>query len=289
MFRIFFLPDDKERQSALGAFGGIPYLHRKAVTSFGVLISPKLGPGPDDWLAHFYEAGQTFEQYKIRPGRVEGDKNEVVLQPLGEEIAGEMLEMVVGLAAAYFPTLRFTVKDAIPTSALGFESEPIYDSSAIINRIRQFPPISRYALIALTSQDLYHTDPTNFVFSVCNTPAKVAVLSTARLQSARGDSQLFYLRVAKLVVTAVCLAAGLKHCTYYECVMNGAWSVEELDRAPLHVCPICLRKLLFCFDFNPMDWYSGLLAYTQRLPAPFIPATEWLQTRISLFQASLAK
>jgi len=35
----------------------------------------------------------------------------------------------------------------------------------------------------------------------------------------------------------------LEHCIYYQCVMNGANSVEEADGAPMHLCPVCLRKL----------------------------------------------
>jgi archaemetzincin len=289
MARIFTLPDDKDRQHAMGAFGGTPFLHRKAVTSFGALISLKKGPGPDDYLAHCYEAGQTFEQYRLLPGRVDGDRNTVVLQPLGEEISGEMLDILVGVSTAFFPKLTFTVKDALPMAALGLNAEPIYDSSAVVNSLRQPPSLSRYALIALTSEDLYHTEPSNFVFALNNAVAKIGVISTNRLQRAGGDSQLVYLRMAKMMIGAVCLAAGLKRCIYYECVMNGVWSVEELDNLPLHFCPICLRKLLFCFDFDPMEWYAGLLACFQRLPAPFLPEAEWLRARISIFQASLAK
>lgn len=36
---------------------------------------------------------------------------------------------------------------------------------------------------------------------------------------------------------------GLKHCPYFHCNMNAAFSLDSILRRPLHICPICLRKL----------------------------------------------
>ncbi len=36
---------------------------------------------------------------------------------------------------------------------------------------------------------------------------------------------------------------GMEHCVYYECAMNGANSLDEDDKAPLHLCPVCMAKV----------------------------------------------
>jgi archaemetzincin len=40
--------------------------------------------------------------------------------------------------------------------------------------------------------------------------------------------------------------------------MNGANSVSETDRHPLHFCPTCLRKLLWNLDADPMTYLTAL-------------------------------
>lgn len=36
---------------------------------------------------------------------------------------------------------------------------------------------------------------------------------------------------------------GLKHCIYYDCVMNGSNHLEESKRRSRLLCPVCLRKM----------------------------------------------
>lgn len=90
----------------------------------------------------------------------------------------------------------------------------------------------------------------------------VAIVSTARFldgvteADARCKDSRFNIKVDHRYVDALVLRRtmkilahelshlfGLKHCIYYQCVMNGWASLEEMDKSPLHLCPICLRKL----------------------------------------------
>ena len=41
----------------------------------------------------------------------------------------------------------------------------------------------------------------------------------------------------------LCHVLGMTHCPYYECLMNGSNLVNEADKKPFLLCPICLRKL----------------------------------------------
>lgn len=49
---------------------------------------------------------------------------------------------------------------------------------------------------------------------------------------------------------------GLRHCQWLQCVMQGSNHLEEADRRPLDLCPICLRKLQAALGFSIMERYQ---------------------------------
>ena len=57
---------------------------------------------------------------------------------------------------------------------------------------------------------------------------------------------------------------GMEHCIHFHCVMNGANNQSEMERAPQHLCPVCLRKLQLCTDFNLVRRYTDLLVFYRR-------------------------
>ena len=52
--------------------------------------------------------------------------------------------------------------------------------------------------------------------------------------------------------------AGIAHCIYFRCLMNGSSSLAESDRRPLHLCPIDLRKLQWLIGFDFAERYGRL-------------------------------
>ncbi|KAL7921373.1 hypothetical protein ACQKWADRAFT_295584 [Trichoderma austrokoningii] len=50
-------------------------------------------------------------------------------------------------------------------------------------------------------------------------------------------------RVAVTMAHELCHCLGLDHCVYFACAMQGCGSVEEAQRQPPYVCPVCLEKL----------------------------------------------
>ena len=54
---------------------------------------------------------------------------------------------------------------------------------------------------------------------------------------------------------------GLRHCIYYSCIMNGNNGTEF---APLHLCPICLRKLQSAAAFDIYKRYRNMERYYAR-------------------------
>eukprot|EP00471_Norrisiella_sphaerica_P010815 CAMPEP_0184506292 /NCGR_PEP_ID=MMETSP0113_2-20130426/53426_1 /TAXON_ID=91329 /ORGANISM="Norrisiella sphaerica, Strain BC52" /LENGTH=184 /DNA_ID=CAMNT_0026896005 /DNA_START=490 /DNA_END=1041 /DNA_ORIENTATION=- len=58
---------------------------------------------------------------------------------------------------------------------------------------------------------------------------------------------------------------GIRHCTYYECLMCGCNHLEEFDKRPLHLCPIDLRKLQSTCKFDVIKRYEAMLKVAQKL------------------------
>lgn len=56
---------------------------------------------------------------------------------------------------------------------------------------------------------------------------------------------------------------SLKHCTKYECNMNGINHINELDRHPLDVCPECMSKICWATDCHPRGRYEKLAAFCE--------------------------
>jgi archaemetzincin len=71
---------------------------------------------------------------------------------------------------------------------------------------------------------------------------------------------------------------GLAHCTYFNCLMNGSNHLAESDRRPLHLCPVCLRKLQWNISFDVLERYSTLERFDR--DAGFIDEADWLNRRI---------
>ena len=64
------------------------------------------------------------------------------------------------------------------------------------------------------------------------------------------DEQVLIRRACKMAAHTVCEMFGMKHCVYYHCRMNGSATMEQQDLSPLHLCPVCLRKLLHAIGIH---------------------------------------
>jgi archaemetzincin len=53
----------------------------------------------------------------------------------------------------------------------------------------------------------------------------------------------------------------MKHCTAHHCLMNGSNHQEERDQRPLHPCPVCLRKLVWNLQAEPVAYLRRLAAF----------------------------
>lgn len=127
--------------------------------------------------------------------------------------------------------------------------------------------------VAVTMADLYPRDNWNFVYGQARSVDGVGVYSFARLDPLFEESTetlmrtplldehriLILRRSVKILLHELGHLFGLDHCIYYICLMNGANHELEMDRQPLYLCPVCLRKLHSTLKFDVQSVYRHFL------------------------------
>jgi archaemetzincin len=129
-------------------------------------------------------------------------------------------------------------------------------------------PESAFGMLGVTMSDLFPAPSWNYVFGEARFTERVGVYSFARYDPRfHGDPlgpdarQLVLRRSLKVMTHELGHMFGLPHCTAYRCLMNGSNSLPELDAAPMHVCPVCLRKLHSSVGFSPAARYASLESF----------------------------
>ena len=105
-------------------------------------------------------------------------------------------------------------------------------------------PEDAVGLLAITDQDLF-IPAVNYVFGLGSYRQRVAIFSVNRY----GDDYRLVGEVGTVMRRSLTVAAhefghvmSMRHCTAFRCIMNGTNSLEEADKHPLHLCPVCRRK-----------------------------------------------
>jgi len=221
----------------------------------------KLGPpNPGEWRWTFPEEEQSFERYLAGPvNRKCGHRSTIYLRPLGD--AGtryrETLERMRRYAEAYFG-VPAKLLDPIPMFEEALESKRgQYDASRIIQALAERLPPDALVYMGITGKDLY-SPGLNFVFGQGSLHERCGVYSLLRYQTP--DDRVFTRRSLKLLSHEAGHILSINHCTVYSCVMQGANTLEEDDRHPMHLCPTDLRKVLWNSGADRDDRYRRLAA-----------------------------
>ena len=215
-------------------------------------------PQPGEWLARFDEPGQTFEQYVAADvNRKSADRAILYIRPLGDGMKkhGAVIEQMREFAQIYFGAEAKLLEPApMPPNALDRDRGQ-YDATRVHTTLRESMPERAIAYIGLTDDDLY-SKGLNFVFGEGSLRERVGIYSLHRLDSP--DPAQFLRRSLKLMCHEVGHIFSIQHCIEYLCCMNGANSLEESDRQPLHLCPTDLRKLAWNMGFDVRARYDTL-------------------------------
>jgi len=241
-------------------------------------------PQPGDWLASGHEWAQSVEDYRSsHPNLPDATRHVLYLMPLGDfptqgrapslEELREYLGLYFGMEARLTPAETEAASGA--TRRINGESgQPQLLTSDILKWLPDKLPSDAYALLAVTMTDLYPKESWNFVFGEATFKKRVGVFSLARNQPGflAGDTTSTgepHPTIRALILRRACMTLshetghmfGLKHCRYYQCLMGGSGSVEEADRAPTGLCPVCLHKLYIARPFDPAGRQRALLDF----------------------------
>ncbi len=288
----FVPPGESERREAVGSTRGISTHLQAAFDPMDDSFSPIPTPGRSDWLANISETGQTFSEYqRSRPNRPDQNRTTIYLQPLGAFPPGvaPSLNKLADFACAFF-AMPVKQLPEVSIQGLPIESRPRERmrqvlTGDILRWLKHRVPEDAYCLLAVTMTDLYPDPKWNFVFGQGSLKDRVGVYSFARFlppnegtSVSKSAESLLLLRSCKLLAHETGHIFGIKHCVHYHCLMNGSNGLSETDAAPIHLCPVCLRKLHFAKQYEVEQRYRKLRALSQQFG--WESEENWLSRRL---------
>jgi archaemetzincin len=297
----FHPPSAQHREAAIGPRDHLsPALERAFDEEVGyVPIAP---PGPGDWLTSHRESGQSFERF-VRTGTnlPDEERSTLYLMPIGawasDFVVGEdgavlvptpPMEQLEEFARLYFrmpvKTLPGASVEALQVTSRNHFGRRQLLTSDVLRALARRLPDDAYALIAVTMEDLYPAESWNFVFGYASLGERVGVYSFARYDPAfyghtrdANSNRLILRRGLKVMAHEIGHMYGMEHCVHYTCVMNGSNHLEESDSKPMHLCPVCLRKLHHAVGFDPAERYRELGEFYDRVGFGY--DTAWTERR----------
>jgi archaemetzincin len=290
----FAPPSQNTIYDAIGNLNGLPvHLHCAFVPDAGS-FDPIPNPGPNDWLAVHDEPGQTFDEFKAsHSNRPTQSRRIIYLQPLGDFAPDRSpsIDNLREFAAAFF-AMEVKALPPVPIQSSKFSTRrnpltgnPQILTGDVLNFLTSRLPADAFCILAITMEDLYPEPSWNFVFGQASLRDRVGVYSFARYDPAfygeprvAGYDMLLLRRSCKVLAHETGHMFGLAHCTYFNCLMNGSNHLVESDRRPLHLCPVCLRKLQWSIGFDLLKRYTELEQVDRAVG--FTDEADWLSRRI---------
>jgi len=236
-------------------------------------LAKKLGkPRPGEWLAQHREPGQTFAEYfRADPVRKSDQLGTIYICQIGDfsKEQKRVLEITRDYMAHFF-SVPVKLTKVVPLADIPGEAKRTHPSwgdrqilaSYVLDQVlRPERPDDALAYLAFTSSDLWPGEGWNFVFGQANLRERVGVWSIYRNGDPSKDKAAFQLCLRRTLSTATHETGHIltiKHCIAYDCNMNGSNNREESDSRPLHYCPVCMRKLLWNLQVEPISYLGKL-------------------------------
>jgi archaemetzincin len=242
------------------------------------LFSPKLPPRPGDWLAQHAEAGQTYDQFRkqVRARTIDSFES-IRVVPIGPLSVGQ--QSVLGTTIEFmrpFFGLPVSLDKPVPLDAIPASARRQHSTANACQLLTPWlldgPLLARRApkdaaVLGITAMDLWPGARWNFVFGQASLSERVGVWSMARNGNADGSSAektQYALRTVKTATHETGHMFGLRHCTAYECGMNGSNNLGERDLQPLEFCLECQAKLWWTLNLDPLERSRTLEALASR-------------------------
>jgi archaemetzincin len=233
-----------------------------------LLAAPVPVPEAGDWLAEHPESGQTFQEYlDANPVRRGPRTSAIYLCELGDFSAAQ--QRVVDATREYLAVFfdvpvhicRHVPLSDIPARARRINphwgQEQVLSTYVLRELLTPDRPRDALAYLALTAADLWPGKGWNFVFGQANLRQRVGVWSIHRNGDPDEGADAYRLCLRRALMTASHETGHIltmKHCISHHCLMNGSNHQEERDARPIHLCPVCLRKLLWNLQAEPLAY-----------------------------------
>jgi len=260
-------------------------------------------PQEDEWLDQMLSRtpNQSFQDFiSSRPNVPDHTRHTIYLQPLcdpqdleaapfpeGPWPSWTTLETVVQrfyhpLTVRTLPAVpmdRLIPKPASRINHFGMQ----YNAHQVLDALhRGSVPRDAFCTLAVTMCDLYPKPEWNFVYGLARLSGRVGVFSFVR--HTPSPQALMLHRSLKTVLHEIGHMFGMKHCTWFNCLMRGSNGEEvEHQKNYLHLCPVCLRKLHSSLGFDVPAQYTSLLEIFQEFEAAgegFQRDCEFLRSRL---------
>jgi archaemetzincin len=242
------------------------------------LADPLPPPRPGDWLAEHDEPGQTFAEYlTARPVRRSDQLTTLYLCFVGDFSAAQrhVLYLTRQYLALFFDC-PVKVHRQVPLAAIparARRTHPSWGGPQVLTGyvlhelLEPERPADSLAYVALTASDLWAGRGWNFVFGKANLRKRTGVWSIYRNGDPGQGEAAYRLCLRRTLGTAsheLGHVLTMHHCTAFRCLMNGSNHQEERDARPLHLCPVCLRKLCWNLRVEPVPYLSGLEVFSRQ-------------------------
>ncbi|KAF3817328.1 hypothetical protein GH733_011728 [Mirounga leonina] len=270
-------------------------LLNKAFKPGNDLFGPITLHSESDWITSHPEPPQDFEQFFSDPSRKapSPDKRSIYIQCIGSLgntriISEEYIKWLKGYCEAFFYGLTVKLLEPVPVSVTRC-SFRINDNTQnlqihaghILRFLKRKKPRDAFCIVGITMIDLYPRDSWNFVFGQASLTDGVGIFSFARYGSdfcsshyegkvnklqkvSSSDYSVFdNYYIPETLTHEIGHIFGLRHCQWLACLMQGSNHLEEADRRPLNLCPICLRKLQCAVGFNIRERYQALVKWIE--------------------------
>ncbi len=257
-------------------------------------------PRPGDWLAEHEEPGETFEQYiHSQPITLRGKRQVIYIQPLGEFT--ESQRRIVDLTADYMRRFFSAKVEVCPAIALDhlpdgahrrhptWGDEQVLTGYILNDILKPRLPDDAATYLAFTATDLWPGKGWNFVFGQASLRGRVGVWSIYRNGDPDAGEDAFRLTLLRTIKTAVHETGhvfSMRHCTAYECVLNGSNNRAESDRHPLQLCPQCVAKVCWATGADPAERYRKLRAFCRE--QGLVAQADRFETLLGALRAELA-
>jgi archaemetzincin len=289
------------REQAIGDLTQATPLERAAFEDDAAFFKPIRKPDSGDWLAEYDEVGQIVEEYRLALSALKPSPEQKALYmlPLGQFQSGAepSLAKLREFSAAFFG-MDTRLLGAVPLDKVPAKRR-IFGTSRKLQLcttdILQWLPGKKsrdaYSIIAVTMEDLYPDEAWNFVYGEATLHGGAGVFSFARYDPAfygerrnEQTSALILLRSCKVLAHETGHMFGLMHCVFFECLMNGSNHLKESDSQPIHLCPVCLRKLQLSAGFDLMKREEALLKFFEANGIK--DEADWSRRRIQKMRAA---